>query len=230
MKYTTNAVIFDFDGVLINSVQDIAHAVNATLVQFGAKPIAEKQIANFIGDGARNLLLRSLNASSFAQNDANKLNAMLDWFTNYYKENPANYTTLYDYALEVMESLYVMGIRMALVSNKPLCITHAILDYFDLSDFFDAIIGPEMLKSIKPDPEGIVLAMQEINAHRSSIDKIEPKQVIMVGDSAVDVLAGKAFGAVTCGITSGIGNVSALLCANPDIKITTLRSLLDYIA
>lgn len=230
------AVIFDFDGVIVNSAADIASAVNETLRHFHYKPLSPRLITGFIGNGVRNLLLKSLQASldSFKSDvPIDKLDTILSYFQNYYREHAVEQTVLYDYIPESLETLYALGMRLAVVSNKPLAITEAILEHFDLSDFFDAVIGPELLTKIKPDPEGIALAVKTVNSHNAQSPHFMPitdaAHVVMVGDSAVDVQAARHFGATSCAFLAGLGDSDNLLAEKPDFVIRNMHELIDIL-
>ena len=90
--------------------------------------------------------------------------------------------------------------------------------------FFTAIIGPELLTHIKPDPEGLALAVKEIE--RAQRIRVERNKVLMVGDSASDIQAGHAFGCKSCAVTCGLGNREKLLGENADIVVSHAGDLL----
>lgn len=225
------AIIFDCDGVVINSATDIANAVNATLDHFSMKKIPEKTLVTYTGDGARMLIARAVSASTKANGlnpsdvPPQELETILKWYIDYYYEHSIECTMLYPQFGELLSALSEAGIHTAVVSNKPQPITHKIMDYFGIVDFFDVLIGPEQLKHIKPDPEGIALAVKEINKTAKTLPggrtftEIKPEETMMVGDSDVDIIAGKAFGAHTCGVTGGFGNKEKLAKAEPEITV-----------
>ncbi len=236
VAFDVNAVLFDFDGVIINSAADIADAINAMLVRFKLHPLEEQTVTEFIGDGVRNLVLRAVrmsNKNSFSEISVEKLEEMVSWYQTYYYNHATEKTTVYQYVPEVLETLYMLGKRAAVVSNKPKKITEEILDYFDLEYYFDTVVGPEQLKAMKPDPEGIALAVRQINQCNAGNDyfsKItKPSEVLMIGDSAQDIKAGHSYGAKTCGFLYGLGNTQKMQAENPDIVISNIKELLAHI-
>ncbi|TYP55484.1 phosphoglycolate phosphatase/pyrophosphatase PpaX [Thermosediminibacter litoriperuensis] len=92
-----------------------------------------------------------------------------------------------------------------------------LLEYFDIRRYFSAVIGPEKVSRNKPDPEMMLKVMSELGA--------EPEKTLVVGDSHLDVLAGKRAGAHTCGVTYGIGDLKELVRAEPDFLICSLSGL-----
>ena len=126
IAFDVNAVLFDFDGVIINSAADIANSINAMLVRFKMQPLEEKKVTEFIGDGVRNLVLRSVTMScknAISEISVEKLEEMFSWYQSYYYNHATEKTTVYQYVPEVLETLYMLGKRAAVVSNKPKKIT-----------------------------------------------------------------------------------------------------------
>ena len=236
IAFDVNAVLFDFDGVIVNSAADIANSINAMLVRFKMQSLEEKTVTEFIGDGVRNLVLRAVSMScknAISEIPVEKLEEMLSWYQTYYYNHATEKTTVYQYVPEVLETLYLLGKRAAVVSNKPRKITEEILNYFDLEYYFDTVVGPEQLKALKPDPEGIALAVKQINQCNTGNDyfaKItKPSDVMMVGDSAQDIKAGHLYGARTCGFLYGLGNTQKMQAEKPDVTISNIKELLAHI-
>ncbi|QTQ10865.1 HAD-IA family hydrolase [Treponema parvum] len=214
-------IIFDCDGVIIDSAADMAEAVNVTLEHFGLKRIDEQTAVSFVGNGAKKLIERSLACSLETQSalEPEKIDAVLDWYVSYYAEHALERTVLYPLFAYLIERLMIKGIRMAVVSNKPQNITRDILSYFDIDEYFDAIIGPEQLKNMKPDPEGLQHALKAMNKSAGNSKHISKDETLMVGDSAVDVQAGHNFGCRTCAVTKGLGDKEKLLAEKADIIV-----------
>src|SRR5574344_2250969 len=127
------AVIFDCDGVVIDSGADMADAMNATLGHFGMKQLSEKEIVSFVGNGARMLVMRAVKSSiGFAGMNASdippeRMKQILDWYTEYYYAHAVERTVLYPGYAELLEKMMFHGYHMAVVSNKPGEITRNIL-------------------------------------------------------------------------------------------------------
>ncbi|MFI3257210.1 MAG: HAD hydrolase-like protein [Spirochaetales bacterium] len=220
-----NAVLFDFDGVIIDSGADIASAVNSILFRFGYKTLDEKLLISFVGNGARTLLsltLESVGIDALTMQDTNPQKADFQTFYEqyvlWYEQHAVEKTTLYEGTENLLQSLYNRNIALAVVSNKPVAVTERILAHFNMRHFFDAVIGPESVTHIKPHPESLELAVSIIEKkHGITLNK---KNVLMVGDSASDIIAGNAFGCKTCAVTAGLGDSHMLLREKADITLS----------
>jgi phosphoglycolate phosphatase len=224
MKHTINTVLFDFDGVLLDSVADIAAAVNMTLRHFGYSTLSQERICTFIGNGAPTLIERSFEASlaeSGRQIDADlrqQLPTILSKYIEYYENNCAVHSSLYAGVAELLQELKKRKIKMGVVSNKPLNLSLIILAHFKIEHFFGVVIGPESTARQKPAPDGLLMALDELNA--------QAEAALMVGDSASDIQAAKSAGIHSCAIR-GMGNVEALLAADADIVVDSIEQLLS---
>ena len=224
-------IIFDLDGVLINSAPDMAVSINKTLENFSFSTISDDLIPNFIGNGARVLLVRSLatslgytnaedigevvskdNKKMEIQNlpenfpiNSEKIEEILKWYISYYKEHSVENTELYPNVKSVLELCKNKNIRLSVVSNKPAILSKKILSLFKIDTYFDAIIGPEDTGKTKPAPDGLALAVELMN--KNCEEKIPLSEILMVGDSYYDIQAGKNLGCLTCGILGGYGKI-----------------------
>lgn len=232
MKFS--AVLFDFDGVIVDSGADIASAVNSTLVHFGYGELPEALLVSFVGSGARRLLSLSLaelgvDGATMQGNNAQgaDFEAFYAWYVAWYEAHSVEKTVLYAGALLLLEALRGQGVALGIVSNKPVAVTAVILEHFGLTDFFDAVIGPEQIGKMKPDPEGLALAISYIEEKRDIT--LNVCEVLMVGDSASDIVAGKAYGCKTCAVTAGLGNREALSAVQADFTVSLAGELLDLL-
>ena len=223
-------VLFDFDGVIIDSSKDIANAVNKTFSSFGFSTLTLPEITKNIGHGAEHLLAACLNDVCRKSNktfNTEILPEIKKWYIDYYNSHAVVETQIYDGVMELLYQLSVEDIRMGIVSNKPIKVTETILEHFDIIDYFDVMVGPELIKEMKPAPDGIKLAVERINKWITAIGETEitPEQVLMVGDSGVDIKAAKAFGAKSCGVLGGIGNPEGVRAENPTFLVNTVAQL-----
>ncbi len=238
MDFTTiRGLLFDFDGVIANTAKDIARSVNATLENFGFDPLSQEQIIIFVGNGAERLLRRSIVASiQLSKKTPEEIQAppfeeIYAWYVDYYRKHAVEQTELYIGAKDLLELLSIQDIPAAIVSNKPHEITHAILQQMELSKLFVSIIGPEQTNHVKPDPEGLLLAMEQINQRQRAAGKpsIPPENFLMVGDSHTDIEAGKKAGTKTCALINGFGNKEKLLASEPDVTLFMVCELIVHI-
>ncbi len=211
--------VFDLDGVIIDSAADLAGGVNKMLSHFSLKTLDEKLLVSFVGNGAKKLVERALFASTDGKipTESEDFNTMFKWYVDFYEQNPVNKTVLYPKIDELLKNLFEKEKKIALLTNKPSKIATKILQKFEILQFFHCVSGPEQVKNLKPNPEGLVYTLQKIN--EKSNKTYTKDNVIMVGDSSVDIKAGKAFGCKTAGITGGIGNTQSLLAEKPDIVL-----------
>ncbi len=186
-------IVFDLDGTLVDSRQDIADAANATLVAFGAAPLSEESIGRMVGNGAPTLVARAFAAAGVPQPpDA------LDRFLSIYDGRLLNHTRPYARIPEVLAQL-ATGAPLAVLTNKPRAATLRILDGLDLSRFFelDRIVAGDGPFPRKPDPAGLTHLMASTGA---SAD-----QTVLVGDSAVDWSTAAAAATRVCLARYGFG-------------------------
>jgi phosphoglycolate phosphatase len=217
MKYQVNLIIFDFDGVIINSGQDIASAVQYVLRRFKQPVLTHKEIISHVGHGMEYLIRHC-----FSGCDDDTIEQVIPIYRKRYLENAVVETRLYEHVEATLKQIQSgQNLKTALVTNKPEDLTRKILELLSINPYFDMVVGPESVKKMKPDPEGILQVLEYF--------KLPARQTIMVGDSHVDVEAGKNAGTLTCGVTYGLGNKEELIKSSPDILINDLAELLEYI-
>jgi phosphoglycolate phosphatase len=207
-------LIFDLDGTLIDSAQDLCNSVNATLRHCGLEALPDKQIAAFIGDGALMLVRRALAAENGAAVDEAFLAQAYEFFLDYYREHKLDFTYAYAGVLEALRAVSAVpggGKRaMAVLTNKPVRPAKAICEALNLAPHFMSIYGGNSFKSKKPDPEGMRALMDEAGAR--------PEETVMIGDSEVDVQTARNAGAWAIGCTFGLAP-HTLEAAPPDVLV-----------
>lgn len=218
MKYNVKVVIFDFDGVIVDSGEDIANAVQYSLKHFGRPVLPKEEIIGYVGHGAE-MLIRSC----FKGCNEELVSRAVPFYKSYYLENAIVHTKLYDNVKETLECLKLRmeGKKTALVTNKPEALTYRILEGLGVREYFDWVVGPESVARLKPDPEGILKVLGALG--------YAPGSAVMVGDSHTDIEAGRKAGTVTCAVTFGLGDRVELMKASPDFSIDDMRKLLEYI-
>ena len=180
------ALLFDLDGTLVDSVDDLTVAANIALKAAGYPPVSREDMGRFIGKGARVLIERVLTSKLGRAPSSTELEPML---TRYLAEmNGAKdcYTKLLPGVREALSRLKAAGIPMAVVTNKPSQAARSLLNRFELTDFFDCIIGADDVKTPKPDPEMLQMA--------ANIMRVNLKDCAMIGDSMNDALAAENAG------------------------------------
>jgi phosphoglycolate phosphatase len=188
-------VIFDLDGTLIDSRLDLVHSVNAALRHIGRPELPEDVIASYVGDGAPMLIRRALGAEA---DDEALVKTGLEFFLSYYREHKLDHTTLYDGildALRVIQGRNGLSRTMAVLTNKPVRPSVAIVEALGLGPFFSAVYGGNSFATKKPDPEGAREILRETG--------VPAEDTLMVGDSHVDVGTARNAGLWSCGVTYG---------------------------
>ena len=213
LAHRPRGIVFDLDGTLIDSREDIARAANSALSTLGFPTLPTETIAGFVGDGAASLLQR---AAGIAADDA-RLEPLHSAFLSAYAAHPVLRTRLFPGVQEALDAIDRAGIPLALCTNKPRLTTELVLRALDLDRRFRAVVAGGDLPRNKPDPLPIVHLAQELG--------VSAADLVVVGDGAQDVSAGSAAGARTVGVRHGIQPVALMLAARPDHVIDSLFEL-----
>jgi len=186
-------VVFDLDGTLVDSRQDLADSTNAVLESFGAAPLPLDRVVMMVGEGARVLVQRALAAAGL---DAD-LDDALGRFHGHYRTRLLATTRPYSGISDMLEQ--VAGVAtMAVLTNKPLAPSQQLLDAFGWSSHFLSVVGGDSTFGRKPDPAGL--------QHLMGIADATPESTLLVGDSMVDVETARRAGAAICVAQYGFGN------------------------
>jgi phosphoglycolate phosphatase len=215
-KRNVDVLVFDFDGVLVDTGHDIANAINYVLRHFGLAELPAEVIISFIGRGAPKLVQDSLGEAHL-----DLLDRALPMFLKRYSKFYLVETHLYPGVREVLEHYQEAGKTLAIATQKPEPITRSIISGLQISPYIDIVVGPESITHRKPHPESILKILQATQT--------EPQRLIMVGDMASDVQTGKAAGSLTCAVTYGLGHRPDLEAANPDFLIDEIKELCSLI-
>lgn len=215
-------VVFDLDGTLVDSVPDLAAAIDALLRERGQAPAGEKQVRHWVGNGAAMLVRRALAGSAdparVARVDNVQCLQALERFRHFYSRENGRQTRLYPGVETVLTTLADHGIPLALVTNKPLNFTLPLLQQAGIAPFFRQIIGGECLPERKPHPLPLLHVCEQL--------EVPPARALMVGDSRNDVEAAKAAGLRSAALTCGYNHGEPVTVCNPDWVLDDLRELL----
>jgi len=203
-------IVYDFDGTLVDTRKDIANAVNRVFVELGLSTLPHETISGHIGRGVQYLMSSSLEGTGFKD-----LPRATDLFMKHYEAHLMENTGFYPNGRETV--LAFSKKKQSILSNKPYRFIQQILEHLDCTAPFCSIIGGDNLKHKKPDPIGLLHIMKEFH--------LEPHQLLMVGDSLVDMEAGQRAGVPTCGVSYGHAGREALEATKPDWVIDDLAEL-----
>lgn len=211
------AVIFDLDGTLVDSIEDIAHTINLTAKDFSLRSVTKEEVLSVIGNGSK-ALLKSTVCKDTSEEDFKKIYPV---FINYYSNAPKPNTRLFDGVKEVLVELKKRGYLLAVLTNKPQTATDLVAKLLLNELGFDAIVGQSQETKAKPDKESVYPVLKALS--------VKPENSIMVGDMATDYLT-----AVNCGLQSilalwGYGKETELRALGATVFAQNPLSLLDLI-
>lgn len=215
-------LVFDLDGTLIDSAQDLCNSVNAALNELNLGPLPDPTIAGFVGNGAPMLMRRSIAlASDIALDEVNedRFSKAYAFFLQYYREHKLDFTYAYEGVLDALKALRELHDApggpqrtMAVLTNKPVRPARGICEGLGLADYFLHIYGGDSFSLKKPDPLGLRSLMEETGA--------APEETVMIGDSSVDVETARNAGAWSIGCAFGFGPQN-ILDNPPDVLVST---------
>ena len=210
------AVIFDLDGTLLNTLEDIADSVNAALAAFHLQPRTYEQVRRSVGNGARRLMNESIpGGDSHPQ-----FQEILEYYVPYYEAHCKIKTAPYEGVLKMMARLKEAGIKMAIVSNKgDGAVKELSREFF--ADLVDTSVGERENIRKKPSPDSVLEAMREIG--------VSKEESLYVGDSEVDSATARNAGIPVALVTWGFREREELTILDPAYLIDEPSQLCDAI-
>ncbi len=206
-------IIYDLDGTILDSIKDIATAVNLMRNSFEIEPLNMEETKKCIGNGIETLVHEALNGYDIDSKEA------LIRMRHFYKEHLMDETTLYEGVEEGLQVLSDAGYIQTVVSNKPTEASIYILEKLGVSHYFEFIIGGGDKFPLKPNPTAIKYILEKT--------KSNPEKSWIVGDNHTDMDAGKSAGIKLCFANYGLGIKSKK--NPPDIEINTFKEFVDFV-
>ena len=180
-----DAVLFDLDGTLVDSVADLYLGVCGMLRDLGRPPIPVEDVRAYVGRGMHNLVKRVLAGNLEASEDPTPApQHAVDSFRHHYAEANGKHAACYPGVVEGLEMLKAKGIPMAVITNKPDAFTLPLIEHLGLGGFFDVVVGGDRFPRQKPDPMPLIWTCGRLG--------VAPRNTLFVGDSVNDFLAGRA--------------------------------------
>ena len=214
-KIPIDLLLFDVDGTLVDSRNDIANAMNFALRAVGVPEKRHEEIVSYIGTGVIDLVRRSLGAgySDLAEQ-------AIEIFSGYYLEHSADTSKLYPHVKETLE--YFKDKIKFILTNRYAKFADATLTQLGIRKYFENIIGGDDENCMKPSPCILEKVFSGTGINR---DKI-----MIVGDMSIDINTGKSAGTRTCWVTYGLGKIGDVEALKPDYIIDDIKELKDIIA
>lgn len=197
------AVIFDLDGTLVNTLDDLAYAMNEMLGHFGYPERSKEEIETFIGNGQKMFVKRSL--PEYARDEEN-VEFCTQYYAEKYSENVVRCSRAYAGIPETLANMKKAGIKIAVLSNKSDIHTQKIITELFGEGFFDLVLGAGRF-AVKPDPEAVLYVLEKLGA--------KPCECAFVGDSDVDIKTAHGVGMTAVWVSWGFQrqeNISSAPC------------------
>ncbi len=204
-------IMFDLDGTLAHTLPQLTQAVCAVAQDLGFKVPSAEEVSCYVGNGMDLLLARAILGRkdiTLAEVPAEQLAKARESFSRHYMAGLKENFEVYPGVLEGLEKFKRMGIKLAVVSNKPNKFVRPLMEYMGFWPYLDLAMGGEVLPKKKPDPMPLNYVLKRYG--------IEPHEAMMVGDSNNDIRAGKNAGVVTVALTYGYNGGQDLHEENPD--------------
>ncbi len=210
-------ILIDLDGTLIDTVPDLAHAVDVMMERIGMPPRGEASVREWIGNGAERLVRRALINAVDGEPDEALFNKAYPVFLEVYEANVCAHSRPYPGVREGLDALSRAGYPLGCVTNKPARFTEPLLDALDLTRYFGIVVSGDRLPKQKPDPMPLL--------HAAGFFGVAPGDALMVGDSVNDVKAARAAGFTIVCVPYGYNHGHDIRDARPDAVIDSLADL-----
>jgi len=216
-------ICFDLDGTLVDSVPDLAAAVNCMLSDLNRPHFSEDEVRGWVGNGAPVLVQRALSGSVniAADLDMALYNDAIALFLKHYSANVYNHSVLYPNVKETLTALKAAGFKLAIVTNKPMVQTTPVLELAGISEFFEVVLGGDSLAEKKPNPLPLLHCLEHY--------QLTAADALMVGDSKNDIIAAQAANFTSFGLTYGYNYGIPISDSNPDFVADDISELLTVV-
>jgi len=215
------AVMIDLDGTLLDTIPDLAAAINLMLDALGHAPLPLDTVRTFVGKGLPRLVERALARDIDGHADAAAMARALPVFERFYTEVNGRYTTVYPGVREGLEQFRAGGFPLACVTNKSGAFTLPLLERMGMAPFFAQTISGDTLARKKPDPMQLLHACAQFG--------VAPEQTLMIGDSVNDAQAARAAGCPVFCVPYGYNEGLAVQSLDVDAIVGALTECIPLI-
>ncbi|MFO0879243.1 MAG: HAD family hydrolase [Gemmataceae bacterium] len=206
---TTQAVLFDLDGTLIDSYPAIAASVNHVRSLHGLAALSVSEVTRHVGRGPYHLLHSTVGPTD--------LDASVAAYRQHHPGVLRELTVLLPGAREMLQQLHTRGYKLGICSNKPVEFTRALVDHLGIGTWLTVVLGPEDVGRHKPAPDMLLAAMERLH--------VSPSETLYIGDMTVDIESARAADVAVWVVPTGSDTVEALDAAHPDRRLASLHEL-----
>ncbi len=207
-----NLILYDLDGTLVDTKEDIAASANHMLRQMGGPLLTVDQVVPCVGKGLRQLI-----ASCLGTEDAGRIEEGMRIYRAHYAIHRLDRSRLYPGARDILE--HFKSRKQAVITNKPNPYSKDILSGLGISDYFIEVIGGDSEHPKKPDSTAFLYLMQK--------NGVSPGETLFIGDSVIDIQAGRSAGVFTAVLTHGFEPEEAIRGESPDLVAAGFETLLE---
>lgn len=213
-RFAARAAIIDLDGTLLDTAADLAAAVNAMLLAMGRAALPVEQVASYVGKGVEVLVHRALTLSLDGRVPADSFAPAMQSFDAHYRRENGRHASVYPGVLEGLQAMRDAGLKLAVVTNKPIGFALPLLADTGLAQYFDLVVGGDTVARKKPDPMPMLHVCAQLG--------IAPEQVVAIGDSLNDALAARAAGMAVLAVPYGYNEGRDARSLDVDAIVDTL--------
>jgi phosphoglycolate phosphatase len=203
--------IFDLDGTILDTLQDIHNCLDETMIHFGLNRFSIETTKSFVGDGIRRLVIRAAGEDNFKDE-------METYFRTLYAVKMTDNTKVIDGYTEIFEYLKNNQIKTVILSNKIASLTGGLVEHFGIDKYFSKWYGGDSFGAKKPSPIPVENIVKDCGADKN--------RTIMIGDNHTDIESGHYAGVKTCFCTFGYGTVSEV---KPDFTVDNPHELISIL-
>lgn len=205
-------ILYDLDGTLVDTREDIAHAANHMLRQMGSSQLRHQEIASYVGRGVHYLIAHCLKSE-----DPKPIEKGIQVYRAYYAEHMLDHSRLFPGVLEILQ--YFQDRKQVVLTNKPNPFSYGLLKALGVADYFAEVIAGDSVYPKKPDPTAVRAIMKK--------GGVCAEATVFIGDSLMDIETARNAGIGIAVITHGFSGREELQSASPDLLAEDFIELLQ---